>query len=342
MSTGALSILGSTSSDHAEFADLDVPLWAWGALLAAFAVMLTVDLLLHRGDHEPTTRRTLVESTVWISIGVAFTGVVAIAWGGLAATEYISGYVIEKSLSVDNVFVWSVIFTSMAIPLRFQHRVLFWGIFGALVLRAAFIFAGAALLEQFWWLLLVFGAFLIFTGAKVLRHDDDEGEVADGMAVRVVRRFLPVTDELDGRKFLTVRNGVRMATPLLACLVVIEVTDVVFALDSVPAVLAVSREPFIVFSSNAFAILGLRALYFLLADAKERFHYLSHALGVILIFVGVKMVASHWWHMPTVWSLVVIFVLLVVAFVASAQYNTRHPFEPPHHHPELRDVSDLD
>jgi len=335
-----LTFAAFTSTTADDFADIDVPLWAWGALLAALAVMLAVDLLLHRGDHAPTTRRTVIESATWVSIGVAFTGVVALAWGGLAATEYISAYVIEKSLSVDNVFVWAVVFTSMAIPLKYQHRVLFWGIFGALVLRAAFIFAGAALLEKFWWLLLVFGAFLIFTGAKVLRHKDNEGEASEGFAVKVVRRFLPVTEDLDGHKFLTVRNGVRMATPLLACLVVIEVTDVIFALDSVPAVLAVSREPFIVFSSNAFAILGLRALYFLLADAKERFHYLSHALGVILIFVGVKMVASRWWHMPTVWSLAVILLLLVAAFIASSMYNTRHPYEAPHRHPELRDIND--
>jgi tellurite resistance protein TerC len=323
-----------------SFVDIDVPAWSWVALLALFAAMLTVDLVLHRGDHEPSTKRTVVESSIWISIGVAFSLVVLVAWGGPAAGEYLSGYVIEKSLSVDNVFVWAVIFSTMAIPLKYQHRVLFWGIFGALVLRAAFIFAGTALLDRFWWLLLVFGAFLVITGFKVLRHTDDEGTREESGVQRAVQKVIPVTDTLDGHKFFTVANGVRMATPLFVALIVIEFTDVIFALDSVPAVLAVSREPFIVFSSNAFAILGLRALYFLLAGAKERFHYLSHALGGILIFVGVKMTISHWWHMPTIWSLAVIFVLLVAAFIGSAWYSRTHPTAAPHVHPELRDVND--
>lgn len=322
-------VLASASKE--SFVDVDVPLWAWGALLAVFAVMLAVDLLMHRGDHEPSPRRAVGESTVWISLGLAFAGVMAIAFGGAAAGEYLSGYVIEKSLSIDNVFVWAVIFQTMSIPLRYQHRVLFWGIFGALVLRAIFIFAGTALLDRFWWLLLVFGAFLVFTGIKVLRHTADEGEREETAIQRWLQRVMPVSDTLDGRHFFTVSNGVKAATPLFAALIVIEFTDVIFALDSVPAVLAVSREPFIVFSSNAFAILGLRALYFLLAGAKDRFHYLSHALGAILIFVGIKMTISHWWHMPTLISLGVIFVMLVAAFVGSSWYSKNHPLdEEPH------------
>ncbi len=188
--------------------------------------------------------------------------------GGAAFTEYLSGYVIEKSLSVDNVFVWAVIFSSFAIPLRYQHRVLFWGIFGALMLRAVFIFAGTALVEQFWWLLLVFGVVLVFSGIKVVRHRDDEGAHGHDRAVKLLGRFLPVKSELSGQHFLVKEAGKWVATPLLAALVVVEVTDVIFAVDSVPAILAVSREPFIVFSSNAFAILGLRALYFLLGGAR--------------------------------------------------------------------------
>ena len=242
--------------------------------------MLAIDLYRHRDDHEPTPREALVESSVWIACGLAFAGVIACGFGGQAFGEYISGYLIEKSLSVDNVFVWSILFTSMAIPLKYQHRVLFWGIFGALALRPVFILVGSALISRFWWLLIVFGVFLVYTGVKIIRHRADEGDdvkthrprpAASGYAGdRRVRRPQVLHDA---------SNAKRAATPLFAALVVIELTDVIFAVDSVPAILAVSHEPFIVFASNAFAILGLRAMYFLLANAKEQFHYLSHALG---------------------------------------------------------------
>ena len=197
-----------------------------------------------------------------------------------------------------------MIFATMAIPLKYQHRVLFWGIFGALILRAVFIFAGSALISKFWWLLLVFGVFLVYTGIKVIRHRDDEGEESAQRGVGLLRRFMPVTDKIEGHTFFTRIDGKRAATPLFAALVVVEVTDVIFAVDSVPAILAVSREPFLVFASNAFAILGLRAMYFLLANAKEKFHFLSHALGGILVFVGLKMALSHWIHLNTYVSLV--------------------------------------
>ena len=256
---------------------------------------------------------------MWIACGLAFAFVVLAWFGSQAFGEYLSGYVIEKSLSIDNVFVWAVIFSSFAIPLKYQHRVLFWGIFGALVLRAIFIVAGTALISRFWWLLLVFGLVLIWSGIKVVRHRDDEGEAGHDRAVKLLGRFLPVQQELAGQHFLVRNAGKLVATPLLAALVVIEVTDVIFAVDSVPAVLAVSREPFIVFASNAFAILGLRALYFLLGGAKERFHYLSHALGAILVFVGVKMAVSHWFHLPTIASLAVIVAILAAAIVFSVR-----------------------
>jgi len=231
--------------------------------------------------------------------------------------------VIEKSLSIDNVFVWAVIFSTFAIPARYQHRVLFWGIFGALAMRAVFIFAGTALIDRFWWTLLLFGVVLVVSGFKVLRHRDDEGTHGHDRAVKLLGRFLPVSSELDGQHFVVREAGKWVATPLLAALVVVEVTDVVFAVDSVPAILAVSREPFIVFSSNAFAILGLRAMYFLLGDARERFHYLAHALGAILVFVGLKMALSHWWHVETLASLGVIVAILVVAIGASVVRNRR-------------------
>ncbi len=305
------------AAERTNFVDIDVPAWAWGALVAALAVMLAVDLFRHREAHAPHPREALIESIVWVLCGIVFAVIVAVAFGGRAFGEYISGYLIEKSLSVDNVFVWSIMFASMGIPVKYQHRVLFWGIFGALAMRAAFIFAGAALIEAFWWVLLIFGVFLIFTGAKIIRHREGEGHSSSNLGVRLLKRVMPVSDELDGQKFITVRNGVRMATPLLAALVVVELTDLLFAVDSVPAILAVSREPFIVFGANAFAILGLRAMYFLLADAKERFHYLSHALGGILIFVGIKMTISHWYHMNTFISLGVITTMLVGAIVFS-------------------------
>jgi len=304
------------------FVALDVAWWHWAALLALVAGLLAVDLLLHRGDHEPTLRRAAIESSVWIACGVGFAFVVLALWGSGAFGEYLSGYVIEKSLSVDNVFVWAVIFSSFAIPPRYQHRVLFWGIFGALALRAVFIVGGAALIERFWWLLPVFGLLLVVSGLKVVRHQDDEGGHGHDRAVQLLGRFLPVRNELDGRHFLVRDAGRWVATPLLAALVVVEVTDVIFAVDSVPAVLAVSREPFIVFASNAFAILGLRALYFLLGGAKERFHYLAHALGAILLFVGLKMVISRWWHLATPISLGVI-VLILTAAVAASELRRR-------------------
>jgi tellurite resistance protein TerC len=211
--------------------------------------------------------------------------------------------------------------------------VLFWGIFGALVMRALFIFLGSALISQFWWLLLVFGVFLIYTGIKVIRHRADEGQHGATRGLGLLRKIMPVSDELDGQKFFTRINGVRAATPLLAALFVIEITDVIFAVDSVPAILAVSNEPYLVFASNAFAILGMRALYFLLATAKERFHYLSHALGGILIFVGIKMAISHWYHLNTYVSLAIIVAMLTAAIVFSARRAEQAELEV--HQPHL-------
>ncbi|MEO5724874.1 MAG: TerC family protein [Ilumatobacteraceae bacterium] len=303
-----------------NFVDLNVPAWAWFALLGVIAAMLAVDLFRHRDDHESTPREAVKETLIWVAFGLAFAGVIAVAFGSKAFTEYLSGYVIEKSLSVDNVFVWAMLFATFKIPMKYQHRVLFWGIFGALALRALFIFAGTALIARFWWVLLLFGALLIFTGLKILRHRNDEGSEGSTRGVGLLRKIMPVTNEFDGHKFLTRVNGRRAATPLLAALVVVEITDIIFAVDSVPAILAVSNEPFLVFASNAFAIMGLRAMYFLLANAKEKFHFLSHALGIILVFVGVKMTISHWVHIPTVASLVVIIALLVLAVWASLKF----------------------
>jgi tellurite resistance protein TerC len=316
VSLAVLASEASTSSD--DFASFEVPLWIWAAFLAFVTVLLVADLLLvHRKPHAPTIKEAAVESAVWISIGVAFTGVVFAWHGGGAAGEYISGYLIEKSLSVDNVFVWSLIMSYFAVPRAYQFRVLFWGVFGALVLRFVFIFAGIALLEQFEWMLFVFGGFLVFTAARMVRHDDGEVHPEQNPALRLLRRVIPSTSEYDGQRMFVRHRGRWLATPLLAVLIVIETSDVVFAVDSIPAILAVSREQFIVFSSNAFAILGLRALYFLLADLRDRFHYLQQGLAVILAFVGVKMIITEWVHLRTELSLGVIAGVLTVAIVAS-------------------------
>ncbi len=312
---------------NSQFVDLDVPGAAWFALLGAIVALLAIDLYRHRQAHAPSTREAATESGIWVACGLAFGAIVGVTLGTDAFGEYISGYLIEKSLSVDNVFVWSMLFATLSIPVKYQHRVLFWGIFGALALRALFIFLGTALIGRFWWVLLVFGVFLIYTGAKIIRHRADEGKGEATRGLGLLRRVMPVSNEFDGQRFITRIDGRLAATPLLAALFVVEVTDVIFAVDSVPAILAVSQEPFLVFASNAFAILGLRAMYFLLANAKERFHYLSHALGGILGFVGLKMVVSHWYHLDTYVSLGIIMVMLGSAIFFSLR-RSRLPSAP--------------
>jgi tellurite resistance protein TerC len=244
--------------------------------------------------------------------------------GSGASVEYLSAYLIEKSLSVDNVFVWAIIFSHFKVPREYQHRTLFWGIFGALVLRFVFIFVGTAVINRFTVLLLFFGLFLIYTGWKILRGEDEDTDPSETATMRLFRRVVPSVDHYDGQKMFTKIDGKRFATPLLAVLVVIEVSDVIFAVDSVPAVLAVSREQFIVFASNAWAILGLRALFFLLADMRERFVYMPQTISVLLIFVGAKMTLA--WreiHIPTLASLGVIVACLLVGVLASIRANRR-------------------
>jgi len=308
-----------------DFVDIAVPGWAWPALIGGIVALLLVDLLVvHRKAHEIGLREAAIESVAWVALGLGFAGGMWAWFSRDAAVEYLSGYLIEKSLSIDNVFVWSVIFAHFKVPRRYQHRVLFWGIFGALVMRFVFIALGVAVIQRFDWVLVGFGAFLIWTGVGVLRSGgEDHADPSRTRTMRLFRRFVPSTDELDGQRLLTRRNGRLLATPLLAVLLVVEVTDVVFAVDSVPAVLAVSEEQFIVFASNAFAILGLRALYFLFADVRDRFVYLKHAIAVLLVFVGTKMLVAHWWHLPTSWSLGFIAAVIVVAVVASVVHDRR-------------------
>ncbi len=325
-------LLAAASPATDKFVDLDIHLWEWGALIAFIVTLLVVDLLLvHRKPHDISYKEAGIESAIWISIGVAFTGVIYLiggdAQGGKAAGEYISGFLLEKSLSVDNVFVWAVIFSYFAIPKKYQFRVLFWGIFGALVLRAVFIFAGSALIESFTVTLAVFGVILLYTAYKLAFQEQTEVNPDKSIVLRAVRKIVPSTDQLDGQKLFTMVNGKRLATPLFAVLVMVETTDVVFAVDSVPAIFGVSRDPFIVFSSNAFAILGLRALYFLLGGMQDKFRYLHFGLGGILAFVGVKMLLtfsaeqfelpSADFHFPTFLSLGIIFGILLITVVAS-------------------------
>jgi tellurite resistance protein TerC len=298
-----------------------VPIWLWIAFLIGVVAMLLVDLLvLHKEAHDVTVREAAISSAVWISIGLAFS---LVLWavldnGSTAAVRYLTGYVIEKSLSVDNVFVWAVIFGYFSVPGKYQHRVLFWGIFGALVMRAIFIVVGAQLLESFDWMLFVFGGFLVFTAFRVAFHDSEDIHPENNPALKLVRRFVPVSADYDEQKLFTKQGARRMATPLFVVLVLIEATDVVFAVDSVPAILAVSTDRFIVFSSNALAILGLRALYFLLEGFRERLVYLNKGLGIILAYVGAKMIISHWdVHLNPLISLGVIVIVLVITVVTS-------------------------
>ena len=308
----------------ADFAQIDVEWWAWVALFALIFALLLLDLLVfHRRAHAIRTKEAAIESAVWIGIGLAFGLAVWALYGSQASGEYYTGYLIEKSLSIDNVFVWALIFTYFAVSGKYQHRVLFWGIFGALVMRLVFIFAGVALLDKFEWLLFVFGAFLLFTGVRLVRQHEAGVHPENNPVLKAVRKVVPSTSEYDGQKIFTRQTGTLLATPLFAVLVLIETTDVIFAVDSVPAVLAVSREQFIVFSSNAFAILGLRALYFLLADMRERFVYLQQGLAVILVYVGVKMIASYWYHIPTALSLSVIALVLAVSILLSLRKSRR-------------------
>ena len=312
------SLVAASAGSSSGKVDLTIEGWHWPVLLGVIGAMLLVDILVvHKNAHEIHTKEAAIESAVWISVGLLFGLVMLWEFGSAAAGEYMGGYLIEKSLSVDNVFVWAVLFTHFQVPKMYQHRVLFWGIFGALAMRVGFIFAGVAIINSFKITLILFGLFLLYSGIKLLQTHDDGFDPAKSKAMKVFHRFVPSTDELDGQKLWTRVNGKRLATPLLAVLVLVEITDVIFAVDSVPAVLAVTNEQYIAFASNAFAILGLRALYFLLADMRDRFQYLQTGLGVILAFVGIKMTLSYWWHMPIAASLSVIAMILAVSIVAS-------------------------
>jgi len=305
---------------------LDTTLWiVLGVLVIG---MLALDLFVfHRDAHEVRLREAAAWSVVWISLGLAFGGVVFLTRGSQAGGEYLAGYLIEKSLSMDNVFLFAMLFGYFAVPTQYQHRVLFWGVVGAIVFRAIFIAAGTTLLEAFHFLIYGFGLLLLLTGVRMWRSKGHAVDPERNVVLRLVRRVIPVTPEYHGQRFFIRHAGKLMATPLFAVLVVVETTDVMFAIDSIPAIFAVTTDPFIVFSSNAFAILGLRSLYFLLAGLIDRFVYLKQGLAALLVFAGVKILVADVYKMPIPLSLAVIVGILLIAVVASVIANRRGPRE---------------
>ncbi len=297
---------------------MDVSPLVWILLLTGIIAMLLVDLFLHRDAHVIGVREAAWWSALWVSIGLAVGAAIWWAYGSEFGMQYFAGYVIEKSLAVDNVFVWAVIFSYFAVPRQYQHRVLFYGVVGALVFRVIFIAGGSWLISSFAWVLYIFSVFLIATGIRMLIQRNEHIDPSRSRTLRLFRRFIPTTDEYEGQKFFTRRNGVLMATPLLAVVVVVEVTDIIFAVDSIPAIFAVTQEPFLVFASNALAILGLRAMYFLLADLMHRFVYLKIGLSLVLVWVGIKMIVSHAIvKIPTPISLGIVIAIIAISVVAS-------------------------
>jgi tellurite resistance protein TerC len=297
-------------------------MWLWIGFNVFVLAMLAVDLFVfHKDAHEVQVREAATWSVIWVALALLFGGGVYVFMGRAAGLEYFAGYLIEKALSVDNIFVFVLIFGFFRVPRRYQHRVLFWGILGALLMRGAMIAAGAYLIEQFHWVMYVFGAFLVFTGIRMATSLERDIDPASNPVIRIVRRLIPVTAAYEGQKFFVRRDvgGSRrlFATPLFVVLALVETTDLIFAVDSIPAIFAVTQEPFIVYSSNVFAILGLRALYFLLADVIHRFHYLKVGLSVVLVFVGAKMLMADVYDMPIGLSLAVIVAVLAVATTAS-------------------------
>ncbi|MFA5594724.1 MAG: TerC family protein [Trueperaceae bacterium] len=306
------------------------PLWAWFAFIAFVLVMLAIDLgVFQRKAHIVKPREAAIWTATWVTLSLLL-GVVFYFWlGSEKAVQYLTGYVLEWSLSVDNIFVFVLVFTYFKVPFKYQQRVLLWGILGALIMRGVMIVVGAALIVQWSWILYIFGAFLLFTGLRMLfSKDGDEQDLDKNPAIRLVKRVLPITTEYDGQKFFTVQNGVRMATPLFLAVVVIEFTDLLFAVDSIPAIFAITTDPFIVFTASIMAVLGLRSMYFLLAHVVHRFVYLKTGLAFILVYIGVKMLLLDVLHIPALVSLAVIIGILAISVVASLLWGK--PQEPHH------------
>ncbi|MCC6261276.1 MAG: TerC family protein [Anaerolineales bacterium] len=307
---------------------MEESIWLWIGFNIFVLFLLALDLgVFHRNSHAISTKEALGWSIVWVSVSLLFNAGIYFFWdrfvpnseysNGQAAIAFFTGYIIEKSLSVDNIFIFVLIFSYFSVPPKYQHHVLFWGILGALIMRGALIMIGSALIEQFHWVIYIFGIFLIYTGFKLFKQENTKVEPEKNPLIKLFRKIMPVTDAYEGDHFFVKRAGAWMATPLFLVLLFVESTDLVFALDSIPAIFAITKDPFIIYTSNVCAILGLRALYFLLASVVDKFHYLSTGLAVILIFVGMKMLIEGFYHIPISLSLGVIFSVLTVSIVAS-------------------------
>ena len=303
---------------------MEVSAWAWVALGVAVVVLLAIDLFAFAiKDREITLRQAAIASVLWTALGLGFTFVVLAFAGTRYAGEYLTGFLLEKSLSVDNLFVFALIFGYFAIPASYQRRVMFWGIVGAIVLRGLFIAAGAAVLAAVHWMIFVFAAFLIVAGVRMAMHRNDEADLSENRALKVIERFVPIVHEPEGHSLFVRRGGIRHATPLFGALVMVAFFDAVFALDSIPAIFGVTREVFLVAAANAFSLLGLAALYFTLAGMLERFRYLALGIAIVLILVGVKMIAGEFVHLPEALSLVAIVGVLGGAVAASLMAERR-------------------
>ena len=317
-----------------EFPEVGTPLF-YGVFFTAVLLMVAVDMfsLRKNGSHKVGIKEALAWSGLWVAVSCLFAGWLYIELAGnpvYGATvakekvlEFFTGYILEKSLAVDNIFVFLMIFGYFKVAPKYQHRVLLYGVLGALVLRAVMIFIGAALVRQFEWILYLFGAFLLYTGISMMKSEEDEEDLSGNRLLGVVKKIIPVGSEFHGDKFFTTENGKKIATPLFLVLIMIELSDVIFAVDSIPAVFAVTTDPFIVLTSNIFAVLGLRAMYFLLADVAERFVFLKYGLAFVLSFIGLKMLMMHWVHIPISISLSVVFGALGASILTSLIYTKK-------------------
>jgi len=307
---------------------METPIIFWIIFNAFVVIMLALDLVVfHRKSHEVSVKEALIWTFVWISLAMIFNVIIYFWRGQQQALEYFTGYLVEKALSVDNIFVFIMIFTYFQIPTKFQHKVLFWGIIGALIMRVIFIFAGVALLEKFHFTIYIFGALLIFTGIKMFNHSNSKIDPDKNPVLKFFKKFVPVSQTLYEDKFFTRIEGRRFATPLFLVLILIETTDLIFAVDSIPAILAITQDQFIVYTSNVFAILGLRSLYFALAGVVHRFWLLSYGLAIVLIFVGIKMILIDFYKIPIEWSLLFIAVIITASIFFSLKFrNTKSTF----------------
>ncbi|MEY4226914.1 MAG: tellurium resistance protein TerC [Actinomycetota bacterium] len=296
----------------------------WGVLAATVAVALILDLFVfHRGAKEIPPREAFVWSGIWLALAVAFGGFVWWAMGSTAGTQYFTGYLIEKSLSVDNVAVFAILFTALAVPPALRYRALTIAVILAIVLRGILIAVGAALLDAFWWMPSLFGVFLVVTAVRMARHTDPTEDPENSRVFKLIRRVVPVTSDFHGERLTIVEHGRRVATPLLVTLLALAAFDLIFAIDSVPAIYAITDDPYIVLAANAFALLGLRALYFAIATSLERFHYLQPTLAIVLGWVGLKMIVSEWYKVPAVISLSVVALILLIGILASIRRDRR-------------------